>query len=473
MSTNKNNNKNNKNDPPAMKHIKFTINSKKKYIELLDIIKNINSCDYYISCENNRIYYIYAHFTSSYKKCKRIIKLKVDAVNCKKEYDKVINEIKSYTVLEEQGKCPIEDNNVSNKTFSRARRYILTIDNKEKYNKLIEILKNIKYCDYYISCLTKNECIYMYIHFSTTYDLPQSILNLGISIENCDVETNKYIDQIKESGNVIKEYGECPVQRIETNEKIINNNLKEPIFNKNEININQETESMEKIFETSSDEINYNEYEPRIKGGIDEIKENSEDSNDNKYENTKEFKKNNNESTFEGRKTVGELKKITNPDELYYNKYYAWSKIHEEMNINMDVEDPPKNIEVYYIFDPSGTERISKVKEIIRNNKDKYGTAYNDVKFKYNHWNGVGHNCKIALYDNFRDTDMDVIEFNDFIDSERHILETKNEQIVNNYELIIITSIYSPYHIYENSNVYRRQWLKYIKIIDMRATKDE
>ena len=68
---------------------------------------------------------------------------------------------------------------------------------------------------------------------------------------------------------------------------------------------------------------------------------------------------------------------------------------------------------------------------------------------------------------------MDVIEFNDFIDSERHILETKNEQMVNNYELIIITSIYSPYHIYENSNVYRRQWLKYIKIIDMRATKDD
>ena len=53
------------------------------------------------------------------------------------------------------------------------------------------------------------------------------------------------------------------------------------------------------------------------------------------------------------------------------------------------------------------------------------------------------------------------------------ILETKNEQIVNNYELIIITSIYSPYHIYENSNVYRRQWLKYIKISDMRATKDD
>ncbi len=103
---------------------------------------------------------------------------------------------------------------------------------------------------------------------------------------------------------------------------------------------------------------------------IDEIKVNSEDL-DIKHDNTKEFKKNNNESTFEGRKTVGELKKITNPDELYYNKYYAWSKIHEEMNINMDVEDPPKNIEVYYIFDPSGAERISKVKEIIRNNKDK------------------------------------------------------------------------------------------------------
>lgn len=354
MSTNKNNSQ-------AMRYIKFTINTKKKYLELLNIIKNINSCDYYIGSESNKIFYIYAHFSSSYKICNKIYDLKINIENCKGYYDKVINDIKSNIVL---------------------------------------------------------------------------------------IEWNKY--------------------QIQRNKFDKSNN-----FNENEININQETESMEKIFETSSDEINYNEYEPRIKGGIEEIKENSEDSDDNKYENTKEFKKNNNELTFEGRKTVGELKKITNPDELYYNKYYAWSKIHEEMNINMDVEDPPKNIEVYYIFDPSGAERISKVKEIIRNNKDKYGTIYNNVKFKNNHWIGMGHNCKIALYDNFRDTDMDVIEFNDFIDSERHILETKNEQIVNNYELIIITSIYSPYHIYEYSNVYRRQWLKYIKIIDMRTTKDD
>lgn len=354
MSTNKNNNKNtNKNKSQAMTHIKFTINTKKKYIELLDIIKNIKCCDYYISCEN-KSYYMYAHF-SSYRICKSISELKINIENCKGHYRDVINEIKSYTVLEEHGECPIKENKSND-----------------------------------------------------------------------------------DSNN----------------------------FSKNEIN-NQETESMEKLFETSSDEINYNEYEPRIKGGIDEIK----DDNNNKI--TKEFKKNNNELTFEGRKTVGELKKITNPDDLYCNKYYAWSKIHEEMNINMDVENPPKNIEVYYIFDPSGTERISKVKEIIRNNKDKYGTIYNNVKFKNNHWIGVGYNCKVALYDNFRDTDMDVIEFNDFIDSERHILETKNEQMINNYELIIITSIYSPYHIYEYSNVYRRQWLKYIKIIDMRATKDD
>lgn len=442
------------------KNIKFITNTKKKYNELLKIIRSIKCCDYYISCENNKFIYIYVHFSSSYKICKKILDLEINIENCKGYYNKVINDIKSNTVLEEWGKCPIEEKDTSNKTLSRARRYIFTIDNIEKYNRLIEILKNINYCDYYISCLTKDEHIYMYIHFITTYELPQNILDLKINIENCNGSSKDLIDQIEEKGTVLKEWGRCPIQRNKSDDKLNN-------FNENEINIIQETESMEKIFETSSDEINYNEYEPRIKGGIDEIK------NESNNENTKEFKKNNNEPTFEGRKTVGELKKITNPDELYYNKYYTWSKIHEEINVNIDVEDPPKNIEVYYIFDPSGTEKISKVKEIIRNNKDKYGTIYNNVKFKNNHWIGVGHNCRVALYDNFRDTDMDVIEFNDFIDSERHILETKNEQMVNNYELIIITSIYSPYHIYENSNVYRRQWLKYIKIIDMRATKDD
>ena len=41
----------NKNNYPAMRYIKFTINTKKKYEDLLKIIKDINSCDYYISCE--------------------------------------------------------------------------------------------------------------------------------------------------------------------------------------------------------------------------------------------------------------------------------------------------------------------------------------------------------------------------------------------------------------------------------------
>ena len=184
----------NKNKYQAMRYIKFTINTEKKYKALLNIIKDINSCDYYISCEssceNSKKFRMFAHFTSSYKLCKGITELKIKAKNCIKSYEKVINKIKSNTVLAEWGKCPTQEN--------------------------------------------------------------------------------------------------------KSNEKSDN-------FNGNEININQETKSIEKLLETSSDEINCNEYEPRIKGGIDEIKENNEDSNDNKYENTKEFKKNNNELTFEGR----------------------------------------------------------------------------------------------------------------------------------------------------------------------------
>ena len=80
----------NKNNYPAMRYIKFTINTKKKYDELLNIIKCINSCDYYISCEinceNSKIFRMFAHFTSSYKLCKGITKLKVDPEDCKKDY---------------------------------------------------------------------------------------------------------------------------------------------------------------------------------------------------------------------------------------------------------------------------------------------------------------------------------------------------------------------------------------------------
>ena len=90
---------NNKNNSQAMRYIKFTINTKKKYLELLNIIKNINGCDYYIGSESNKIFYIYAHFNSSYKICKKIYDLKINIENCKGYYDKVINDIKSNTVL--------------------------------------------------------------------------------------------------------------------------------------------------------------------------------------------------------------------------------------------------------------------------------------------------------------------------------------------------------------------------------------
>lgn len=60
-------------------------------------------------------------------------------------------------------------------------------------------------------------------------------------------------------------------------------------------------------------------------------------------------------------------------------------------------------------------------------------------------------------------------EFINFIDYNKHILNTKGAHVRNNYSLIIITSVQSPMEIYKNSLSYesREQWLRRIKIIDL------
>ena len=271
----------------------------------------------------------------------------------------------------------------------RSRAFQFTINEIEKYKELIEIIKNLKSCDYYISCLEKapttgHEHIHLYVHFTNAYKINKKILDLNVHIEICKGSPKQNIEYIEKDGNILDEWGNRPKQ---------------------------------------------------------------------------------------GMRTVGELKKITNPDELNWNEYNTWRKIHESIDNDIDIDDIFKNIKVYYIFGPSGIGKSKKAFEIAKEN------GYNKinlVSYENGFWNGIGKSCKVAIYDEFRDSSMKPSEFIKFIDYNKHPLNIKGGSIINNYELIIITSVQNPKLIYPNiGDEPREQWLRRMEIIDMRPKSEE
>lgn len=273
---------------------------------------------------------------------------------------------------------------VKNTNIWRARAFLFTINEIDKYDALKEIISNLKTCDYYVSAkevapTTGHEHIHMYCHFTSSYRLSKKILELDVHIDKCQGSPKQVINYVKKDGNIIDEYGICPRQ-----------------------------------------------------GGM---------------------------------KTVGELKDIKNPDELNSNEYNTWLKIHTRQNNIIKIDDIFKNIKVYYIHGPSGIGKSKRAFEIAKENGYDEITI---VSYEGGFWNGVNTDCKVAIYDEFRDSCMKPSEFIKFIDYNKHHLNIKGGSELNNYELIIITSVQDPKKIYPNiGDEPREQWLRRMEIIDM------
>ena len=169
--------------------------------------------------------------------------------------------------------------------------------------------------------------------------------------------------------------------------------------------------------------------------------------------------------------TIKELKKIENPDELDWKMLNTWEKLHPQ---EIDVEDWHKEVKVYYISGPSGSGKTEMAKQIIRNNKETYGTKLSLVKFDGNFWHGVNENGKIAVYDDFRDSHMKASEFINFIDYNKQRMNIKGGGLLNNYNLIIITSVQPLESIYRNMiGEPRQQWLRRIEEIKLENKNNE
>lgn len=168
-----------------------------------------------------------------------------------------------------------------------------------------------------------------------------------------------------------------------------------------------------------------------------------------------------------GYRTVGELRNWQNSQELPAIYYNIRKRIREDYELDMDVEDLEKEVEVYWIQGESGIGKTKKAKQIIREKKEKYGTKLNNVKYEKPFWLGVG-TAPIALYDDFRDSHMKPSEFINFIDYNIHYMNIKNGSKLNRFKLIIITSVQKLEDIYLNvSDEPRKQWLRRLNVIDL------
>lgn len=133
-------------------------------------------------------------------------------------------------------------------------------------------------------------------------------------------------------------------------------------------------------------------------------------------------------------------------------------------NEDMDIEDFAKDVQVYYIYGPSGSGKTERAKQIIRENGGKFSNA----KFDGTFWSGIkNHKCNIILVDDFRDSQMKAAEFINLIDYNKHTMNRKNGSELNDYNIVIITSIQNPEHIYPNmkDKEPKKQWLRRMQII--------
>lgn len=166
-----------------------------------------------------------------------------------------------------------------------------------------------------------------------------------------------------------------------------------------------------------------------------------------------------------GGRRIKDIMEMTDEEvlELDGNMYQAALKIRAAKKTK--VKDWHKPIEVIYIWGPSGAGKSLKAVQIL---EERGVEEFTEIKHVGEFWLGIigASVTGAAIYDDFRDTHMKASEFINFIDYNRHILNYKGGSAVNNFNLIIITSVQDPEKIYRSlGDEPRKQWLRRMKII--------
>lgn len=177
-----------------------------------------------------------------------------------------------------------------------------------------------------------------------------------------------------------------------------------------------------------------------------------------------------------GCQTIKELKEATE-EELDNQSPFLYNiiqKIKYDKEADIEIDDLKKEIKVYWISGPSGIGKTEKAKEIVRSKKDELGTKVNMIKYENGFYNGVGH-ANIAIYDDFRDSHMKPSEFINLIDYNKHYMNIKGSQKLNEYKIIIFTTVQRLESIYRNmiDQEPRQQWERRIEEIKLGEDEEE
>jgi hypothetical protein len=160
---------------------------------------------------------------------------------------------------------------------------------------------------------------------------------------------------------------------------------------------------------------------------------------------------------LKGGKTIKEVMEMKPEERLnlpacYYN---ICQKIKAEEEKDLKGDEMYKEMKVHWYWGDSGLGKTRRAY------KEIGSRTFNEVKFDGNFWHGAKEGGTIALYDDFRDSDMKPRELINFIDYNKHIMNIKGGSCRNTYTEIFITSIQSPEEIYKNvEGEPRRQWLR-------------
>lgn len=167
--------------------------------------------------------------------------------------------------------------------------------------------------------------------------------------------------------------------------------------------------------------------------------------------------------------TIKDLKEIKNIDEVEPRHLNTWLKVKSN---KIHINEWHKKVKVIYMWGESEMGKsLSATRQLIFNHEEEF----DEVKHIGEFWHGVGGDevFGVAIYDDFRDSDMKASEFINFIDYNVHNLNYKNGSAKNKYHLIIITSVQDPHEIYKGvKGEPRKQWLRRMKIINLNNTHE-
>lgn len=156
--------------------------------------------------------------------------------------------------------------------------------------------------------------------------------------------------------------------------------------------------------------------------------------------------------------------KDENSDDVPPYLYSAYSKYKNKPK-PIKTSEWLKKVKVYYISGPSGIGKSTKAYELLLENNIE---EFDEITYENGFYIGATNNTKACVFDDFRDSRMKPDEFIRFIDYRRHTMNIKGGQLLNNYELIIITSIKNLDEIYNNcKDEQKKQWIRRVEEINL------